>query len=364
MNETLDRFSRVDRLGDWRIGPVVGEGRSGMAFEATETVPPFRTGVIKINLGNGKKSSRKSFVREREFAASNTLKDGKPEFFAGGEWHGIPYFIMERVTKLPRNQPLAKVVKIADALIALLIRLRDLELIHRDIKLENVGLSPRGLVIYDYGTLLPLAQAALDRRVIGTGKYKAYEVCSGNPCTEQSEIHAVVTLIETICDDHALDVLEPVIRKGRASGLSERYPDYETLRDAIHKAKRRSQLPKRLAVTAGVVATFGILVAAMLKVFNADRQAERQSTFERIGLRAYAATNYVKAAHFLQRAADTGSTNGLVYYELAEIHARGRGIRQDRIQAISYAQRAFDLGYTNALPMLRRLRKLQGTTGR
>ena len=47
-----------------------------------------------------------------------------------------------------------------------------------------------------------------------------------------------------------------------------------------------------------------------------------------------------------------------VYYELVEIHARGRGIRQDRIQAISYAQRAVDLGYTNALPMLRRLRKV------
>lgn len=360
MNETLDRFSRVDRLGDWRIGPVVGEGRSGMVFEATETVPPFRSGVIKINLGNGKKSSRKSFVREREFAASNTLKDGKPEFFAGGEWHGIPYFIMERVTKLPRDQPLAKVVKIADALIALLIRLRDLELIHRDIKLENVGLSPRGLVIYDYGTLLPLAQAALDRRVIGTGKYKAYEVCSGNPCTEQSEIHAVATLIETICDDHALDVLEPVIRKGRASGLSERYPDYETLRAAIHKAKRRSQLPKRLAVTA--VAAFGILVGALLYVHNSGKRLARCTAFEHIGLEAYAATNYVKAAHFLQRAADTGSANGLVYYELAEIHARGRGIRQDRIQAISYAQRAFDLGYTNALPMLRRLKKLQGTT--
>ena len=214
------------------------------------------------------------------------------------------------------------------------------------------------------GTLCPLAQAALDRRIIGTGKYKAYEVCSGNPCTEQSEIHAVVTLLETICDKSALDILEPVIRKGRSSGLSERYPDYETLRDAIHKAKRRSQLPKMLAVTAGVVAVFGILIAAMLKVFNADRQAERQSTFERIGLRAYAATNYVKAAHFLQRAADTGSANGLVYYELAEIHARGRGIRQDRIQAISYAQRAFDLGFTNALPMLRRLKKLQGATTR
>ena len=66
----------------------------------------------------------------------------------------------------------------------------------------------------------------------------------------------------------------------------------------------------------------------------------------------------ILAAHFLQRAADTGSANGLVYYELAEIHARGRGIRQDRIQAISYAQRAFDLGYTNALPMLRRLKKV------
>ena len=53
-----------------------------------------------------------------------------------------------------------------------------------------------------------------------------------------------------------------------------------------------------------------------------------------------------------------GSANALVYYEPEEIHARGRGIRQDRIQAISYAQRAFDLGYTNALPMLRRLRKV------
>ena len=356
MNELLDRFSRVEKLGDWRIGPVIGEGRSGMAFEATETVPPFRTGVIKINLGNGRKSSRKSFVREREFAASDIIKDGKPEFFAVGEWHGIPYFIMERVTRLPRNQPLAKVVKIADALIALLIRLRNFGLIHRDIKWDNVGLSPHGLVIYDFGTLCPLAQAALDRRIIGTGKYKAYEVCSGNPCTEQSEIHAVVTLLETICDKKALEVLEPVIRKGRSSELSERYPDYETLRSAIHKAKRRSQLPKMLAFIA--VAVFGILVAALLSIKDGDSKPDRALATERLGLNAYAARDFVKAAHFLQRAADTGSTNGLVYYELAEIHARGRGIRQDRTQAISYAQRAVDLGCTNALPMLRRLKKV------
>lgn len=362
MNELLDRFSRVDQLGSWRIGPVVGEGRSGMAFEATETVPPFRTGVIKINLGNGRKSSRKSFVREREFAASDTIKDGKPEFFAVGEWHGIPYFIMERVTRLPRNQPLAKVVKTADALITLLIRLRNLGLIHRDIKWDNVGLSPHGLVIYDFGTLCPLAQAALDRRIIGTGKYKAYEVCSGNPCTEQSEIHAVVTLLETVCDKKALEVLEPVIRKGRSSELSERYPDYETLRAAIHKAKRRSQLPKMLAFIA--VAVFGILVAALLSIKDGDSKPDRALATERIGLNAYDARDFVKAAHFLQRAADTGSANGLVYYELAEIHARGRGIRQDRIQAISYAQRAVDLGYTNALPMLRRLKKIQRATGR
>ena len=353
MSEVLDRFSRVKELGNWSIGPIVGEGHSGMVFKATETVPPFRTGVIKINLGNGKKSSRKSFVREREFVSGNTLKGGKPEFFAGGNWRGIPYFIMERVTKLPRNQPLAKVVEIADALIALLIRLRDSELIHRDIKWENVGLSPHGLVIYDYGTLLPLAQAALDRRVIGTGKYKAYEVCSGKPCTEQSEIHAVVTLVETICDEQALDALEPVIRKGRASQLNERYPDYETLRDAIQKAHRRSQLPQRLAVTAGAVAAFGILVAAMLNVFNADRQAERQSTFERLGLRAYAATNYAKAAHFLQRAADSGScTNGLVYYELATMYRKGRGSVQDKALSLKYAEKAVQCGYSKAQQLI------------
>ena len=353
MNEPLDRFSRVDRLGDWRIGPVVGEGRSGMAFEATETVPPFRTGVIKINIGNGRKASHKSFIREREFASGNTLGDGKPEFFAGGDWRGIPYFIMERVTKLPRNQPLAKVVETADALIALLIRLRDSGLIHRDIKWENIGLSSHGLVIYDFGTLLPLAQAALDRRIVGTGKYRAYEVCSGNPCTEQSEIHAVVTLLETICDRKALNVLEPVIRKGRASELSERYPDYETLRAAIHKAKRHSQLPQRLVVTAGAVAVFGILVAAMLRVHNSERHSGCSISDERIGLGAYDATNFVKAAHFLKRAADSGScTNGLVYYELATMYRKGRGSVQDKALSLKYAEKAVQCGYAKAQQLI------------
>ena len=111
-------------------------------------------------------------------------------------------------------------------------------------------------------------------------------------------------------------------------------------------------------------ATFGILVAALLSIKDGDSKPDRALATERIGLTAYDARDFVKAAHFLQRAADTGSTNGLVYYELAEIHARGRGIRQDRIQAISYAQRAVDLGCTNALPMLRRLKKLQGATAR
>ena len=83
------------------------------------------------------------------------------------------------------------------------------------------------------------------------------------------------------------------------------------------------------------------------------------------GLDAYAVKDFAKVAHFLRQAADSGGcTNGLVFYELAEIYTRGRGVSQDRNLAIKYAQRAVELGSTNALPMLRRLKKTHGATAR
>lgn len=96
-----------------------------------------------------------------------------------------------------------------------------------------------------------------------------------------------------------------------------------------------------------------------------ENQIGRTAADERVGLDAYAVKDFVKAAHFLRQAAGSGTcTNGQVFYELAEIYFDGSSVGQSDGLGLRYAQRAVDLGCTNALPMLRRLKNMQGVTAR
>ena len=220
----------------------------------------------------------------------------------------------------------------------------------------------------------------------GTRKYRSPEAREGRPLTVQSDIYTVAAALQgLLADERERRVYGDALSHAMANDERERTKSWAEFRKELKEAEakyRRSaekecRLPKFKAVATAVVCGIGIVVAFLffcgVMAEHADDKAKsdgeklvgRTAADESLGLDAYAVKDFAKAAHFLRQAADSGScTNGLVFYELAEIYFDGLSVEQDDELAIKYAQRAVDLGYTNALPMLRRLKKMNGSSAR
>lgn len=362
-----------ERIGEWAFvvadeTHILGEGQSGTVFRV-RNVRTGQLGAMKMHCGPCTTVDDERFRKERRIYEEQPIPGDMPAYYGKGRWKGIDYFVMELVERFdPRGEGVDRI----GYFIALTFVYEKLNrrYLHLDGKLANFAVREGRPVLIDFSCAVAVEDGRTMCVRTGTRKYRSPEAREGRPLTVQSDIYTVAAALQgLLADERERRVYGDALSHAMANDERERTKSWAEFRKELKEAEKEykrnaekeCRLPKFKAVAGAVVCGIGVvaLIAAAL-LYLGDEQAESHSDAdERLGLELYQSKDFVRATYFLRRVADSGTcTNGLVFYELAEIYARGRGVSQDRNIAFKYAQRAVDLGYTNALPVLRRLDKL------
>jgi len=137
------------------------------------------------------------FRREARVAASLSHPNliGVYDFAEGEE---RPYLVMEYVPGPNLAEEMAANAavdceQLARELLGALAHIHGAGILHRDVKPQNLLLAPDGSVkLIDFGIALPKDATALTRtgNLLGTARFVAPEVMSGEPATEQSDLYS------------------------------------------------------------------------------------------------------------------------------------------------------------------------------
>ena len=132
------------------------------------------------------------------------------QVFDAGEEDGEAWLVMELVEggTLASRIPLVprEAVRVVSAVCEALQAVHDAGLVHRDVKPENVLLTPSGEVkLSDFGIARETKSAGLTRpgAAMGTPGFVAPEVLSGEPATTRADVYAVGAMLRQVLTGQA-----------------------------------------------------------------------------------------------------------------------------------------------------------------
>lgn len=213
---------RPQRLGEYRIIKLLGEGGMGEVFEAEDTQLLRRVAlkVLKTNLADRSKA-RERFLREARAVARIQHEHIVP-IYQVGEDAGRTYLVMPLLegntldvwraqqSKLTLEQIVRYAKEVVDGLQAAHQR----GVIHRDIKPSNLWMaSPDDkLRIMDFGLARPITggdhsmvdESALTQQgvALGTPGYMSPEQLDGKEIDERSDLYSVGVVLYWLCSGH------------------------------------------------------------------------------------------------------------------------------------------------------------------
>ncbi len=178
--------------GRYTVDREVARGGAARVFLAYGTDgKPVALKVLHPELIVSVTSER--FLREVAFLAQIS-HPRIPKLVDWGEsewlvWYVMPFVegpsLREHVARV-RWVSLSDTARIADDLLEVLSFAHGKGIVHRDVKPENVVLSPKGAVLLDFGIARAIAQAGTDRLTrsgfaVGTSAYMSPEQAEGSP---------------------------------------------------------------------------------------------------------------------------------------------------------------------------------------
>jgi predicted Ser/Thr protein kinase len=228
------------------------------------------------------------FLREARLLA-RVRHPGVVAVFDAGEEEGVPFLVMELVeggpltarSPLPVEEALRVAIDAGEALAAA----HASGVIHRDVKPDNLLLTPSGrVVLVDFGiaTAVDEAPGTLTQAgaVLGTPAFLPPEVLTGAPADERADVYALGgVLVFALTGQPPVGTLPPlpglldvVVRRAMAPHAS-RYPSMTVflaaLRDAARLHGTQSLPPEELTIqraAAGVLtASSGVVIGAVLR---------------------------------------------------------------------------------------------------
>lgn len=186
-----------DLLGSCRLDRQVGEGAVGAVWRARHEGLGIEVAVkvLKPRTAADDHRYRERFRREAQVAA-RLDHPGIVRVLDCGEWHGIPFMVMEYVDGCTLDQylrrvkgpvPEATVLKVLAAAGGALAAAHQAGIIHRDLKPANIMLTRKGaLKIADLGLARGLEHSSLTQEqvAVGTPAYMAPECFQPGACPD------------------------------------------------------------------------------------------------------------------------------------------------------------------------------------
>ncbi|MGH7293698.1 MAG: serine/threonine-protein kinase, partial [Polyangiaceae bacterium] len=150
------------------------------------------------------------------------------------DFHQVPYYVMERLEGQDLRRwlrggkfPIERAISITADVLAGLIAAHERQILHRDVKPENVFLRRSRecpwyeVKLLDFGCARWMHQPSSDA-LVGTLNYVAPELLDGAKASEKSDVYATgVTLYEMLTGRHPFGQLPISTRRGPPAPLSE-----------------------------------------------------------------------------------------------------------------------------------------------
>ena len=202
----------MERVAHFRIREVIGRGGMGVVYRATDEQQQ-RDVALKVLPLDGDEERRKRFLREGRLATS-LHHPNIAACYEVGEVDGAVFLALELVqgeslsARLRRGRPsLAETLSIARGIARGLAHAHALGIIHRDIKPDNIVITPEGEArVLDFGlarreqvtVLSPSSLESRDTtieteagRAIGTPGYMAPEQVRGERADPRADLFAL-----------------------------------------------------------------------------------------------------------------------------------------------------------------------------
>ncbi|PSM31083.1 protein kinase [Haliangium sp. UPWRP_2] len=271
----VDDWEPPQSFAGFQIRRLVGQGQMGRVYEAYETALR-RTVAIKVLRPRTVNESLEGRFNNEAIAIARVQHPGVVKVFQRGSVEGHPYIVSEFVQGKSLNLmalplPWQKAQQIGLALAGALGAAHNAGVLHRDIKPANAMITDSGeLKLLDFGLakLLDCAANAGEREpalsagqadgndllvtrlgtLIGTPRYLAPELWSGDGATPRSDVYSLGALLFELCTgrplhpEAELQLLKTAAQKRDAESLLKLVPGIDPhFAEAVARSLRREQ---------------------------------------------------------------------------------------------------------------------------
>ncbi|CCI85738.1 non-specific serine threonine protein kinase [Lactobacillus pasteurii DSM 23907 = CRBIP 24.76] len=198
-------------LGErYRIIDILGEGGMANVYLAEDIILQRKVAVKLLRLDLRKEPQTESRFQREALATSELSHPNIVSVLDVGTDQGLPYMVMEYVDGpdlkdyIRENSPLDldEVIRIMDQILSAVALAHKHNVIHRDLKPQNILMDQRGNVkIADFGIAVALNQSSITQTnaVMGSVHYMSPEQTRGGLVTAQSDIYSLgIILYELI----------------------------------------------------------------------------------------------------------------------------------------------------------------------
>jgi serine/threonine-protein kinase len=183
----------VDRVGRYRLGPVLGEGATGVVYRASDGEQDVAVKVLRTD----DPAARRRFAREARLAGASQSRHLVRVLEVGEGYIVLPLYrggSLAGRLRAERRLSLDETIDLAAQLGKGLDALHACGIVHRDVKPSNVLLDGTGVAaLADFGLARgsDSTQLTRDGQLVGTAQYIAPELIEGEAATPASDIYAL-----------------------------------------------------------------------------------------------------------------------------------------------------------------------------